>query len=206
MLEELNNEGKKDGMKLNKKKTKIMCNEVARRRPRTGVKIDAEQLEEVTEYKYLGRLITSGNELSKEIGERITSGWRRFGDYSHFLRDKKIPTCLKRKIMDTVILPAMTYGAETWTLTKHLERKLAVAQRSMERSLLNITRREKIRNEIIRSKTGVIDIIEKSEVHERTVGRTCSQNEEHQVGENNIRVDTQRWKTTKRKTQKEMER
>ena len=158
MLEELNNEGKKDGMKLNKKKTKIMCNEVARRRPRTGVKIDAEQLEEVTEYKYLGRLITSGNELSKEIGERITSGWRRFGDYSHFLRDKKIPTCLKRKIMDTVILPAMTYGAETWTLTKHLERKLAVAQRSMERSLLNITRKDKIRNEIIRSKTGVIDI------------------------------------------------
>ena len=63
--------------------------------------------------------------------------------------------------MDTVILPAMTYGAETWTLTKHLERKLAVAQRSMERSLLNITRRDKIRNEIIRSKTGVIDIIEK---------------------------------------------
>ena len=46
----------------------------------------------------------------------------------------------------------------------------------------------------------------KSEVHERTVGRTCSRNEEHQVGENNIRVDTQRWKTTKRKTQKEMER
>ena len=82
-------------------------------------------------------------------------------DYSHFLRDKKIPTCLKRKIMNTVILPAMTYGAETWTLTKHPERKLAVAQRSMERSLLNITRRDKIRNEIIRSKTGVIDIIEK---------------------------------------------
>ena len=176
------------------------------RRPRTGVKIDAEQLEEVTEYKYLGRLITSGNELSKEIGERITSGWRRFGDYSHFLRDKKIPTCLKRKIMDTVILPAMTYGAETWTLTKHLERKLAVAQRSMERSLLNITRRDKIRNEIIRSKTGVIDIIEKVKCMKGQWGRTCSQNEEHQVGENNIRVDTQRWKTTKRKTQKEMER
>ena len=206
MLEDLNNEGKKDGMKLNKKKTKIMCNEVARRRPRTGVKIDAEQLEEVTEYKYLGRLITSGNELSKEIGERVTSGWRRFGDYSHFLRDKKIPTCLKRKIMDTVILPAMTYGAETWTLTKHLERKLAVAQRSMQRSLLNITRRDKIRNRDNKIENRGDRYNRKSEVHERTVGRTCSQNEEHQVGENNIRVDTQRWKTTKRKTQKEMER
>ena len=43
MLEDLNNEGKRDGMKLNKKKTKIMCNEVARSRLRTGVMIDREQ-------------------------------------------------------------------------------------------------------------------------------------------------------------------
>ena len=61
--------------------------------------------------------------------------------------------------MDMVILPAMTYGAETWALTKHQE-KLAVAQRSMERLFLNITKRDQIRNEIIRSKTEVKDIIE----------------------------------------------
>ena len=49
MLEDLNNEGNRDGMKLNKTKTRIMCNEVARSRLRTGVVIDGEQLEEVTE-------------------------------------------------------------------------------------------------------------------------------------------------------------
>ena len=106
-------------------------------------------------------MITSGNEMDKEIDQRITSGWRRFGEYSHFLKDSKIPICLKRKIMDTVILPVMTYGAETWTPTKLQERKVAVAQRSMERSLLNITKRDKIRNEVIRSKTKVVDIIDK---------------------------------------------
>ena len=57
MLEVLNKERKKDGMKLNKKneeKTKtIMCREVARSTLRTGVMIDGEQVEEVTEYKYL---------------------------------------------------------------------------------------------------------------------------------------------------------
>ena len=125
MLEDLNNEGERDGVKLNKTKPKIMCSEVARRRLRTGVMIDAEQLEEVTEYKYLGRLITSGNEISKEIAQRKTSGWRRFAEYSHFLL---FAICLKRKIMDTVTLSPMTYGAETWTLTKHQEKKLAVAQ------------------------------------------------------------------------------
>ena len=49
MLADLNKEGKKDEMKLNKKKTKLMCNRVVRRR---GVMDnDAEQLEEETEYK-----------------------------------------------------------------------------------------------------------------------------------------------------------
>ena len=48
MLEDLNNEFKRDGVKPNKKKTKIMCNEVARSTLRTGVMIDGEQLEEVT--------------------------------------------------------------------------------------------------------------------------------------------------------------
>ena len=37
-----------------------------------------------------------------------------------------------------------------------------VARRSMERSLLNITKRDKIRNEITRSKTGLKDIIERA--------------------------------------------
>ena len=81
---------------------------LGRRRPRRGVMMDAEQLEELAECKYLGRLITSGNERNKEIDQRITSGCRRFGEYSHFLKESKIPICLKRKIMDTVILPVMT--------------------------------------------------------------------------------------------------
>ena len=55
----------------------------------------------------------------------------------------------------------MTYGVETWSLTKHQKNKLVVAQRSTKRAMLNITRRDRIRNEIIRSKTKINDIIEK---------------------------------------------
>ena len=46
MLNELNQEGKKDGMRMNKKKTKIMCNEVASFF-RNGVFVDGEHKEEV---------------------------------------------------------------------------------------------------------------------------------------------------------------
>ena len=68
--------------------------------------------------------------MAREINERITAGWKRFGQYSSFSKDRKMPLCLKKKIMDTVILPSMTYGAETWSVTKHLKNKLAVAQRN----------------------------------------------------------------------------
>ena len=163
LLEELNREGKKGGMEMNKKKTKIMCNEVARRRQRYGISIDGEHLEEVDQYKYLGRLLTPGNEMAKEIDQRIKSGWRRFGQYINFLKDKRMPMCLKRRIMDTVIVPAMTYGAKTCSLTNNQKQKLAVAQRSMERAMFSITRRDKIRNEVIRSTTKVKDIIQKAE-------------------------------------------
>ena len=81
------------------------------------------------------------------------------GNIAIFLTDRKIPICLKRKIMDTVILSAVTHGAETWALKKDQGKKIAVAQRSMERLLFKITRRDKIRNEIIRSKTVVKDVI-----------------------------------------------
>ncbi|MEE4247402.1 MAG: reverse transcriptase domain-containing protein [Kangiellaceae bacterium] len=163
LLNSLNIEGKKDGMRINKKKTKTMCNEAAKRKQMRGISVDGEQLEQVDQYKYLGRLLTPGNEMAKEINQRITSGWRRFGQYSTFLKDQKMPICLKKKIMDSVILPAMTYGAETWSLTKHQREKLAVAQRSMERSMLNITLKDRIRKEVIRSKTQLTDITEKAQ-------------------------------------------
>ena len=88
--------------------------------------------------------------MEEEIDVAITTGWKNLGQYSCFLKDKKIPNCLKKKIYDTVILPLMKYGAETWTLTKRQEKKLAVPERSMERTILNITRQDRIRNVTIR--------------------------------------------------------
>ena len=60
------------------------------------------------------------------------------------------------------VLPTMTYGCETWTTTKYLEQKLRTAQHAMERRMLNITLRDKVRNSEITIKTKVKDIIEKT--------------------------------------------
>ncbi|KAI8438863.1 hypothetical protein MSG28_011207 [Choristoneura fumiferana] len=44
----------------------------------------------------------------------------------------------------------MTYGSETWALTMGLMRKLKVTQRAMERAMLGVSLRDRIRNDDIR--------------------------------------------------------
>ena len=54
----------------------------------------------------------------------------------------------------------MTYGSETWTTTRLLERKLISAQRGMERSMMGISLRDRKRATWIREQTKVEDILE----------------------------------------------
>ena len=68
---------------------------------------------------------------------------------------------LRRKMYNQCVIPTMTYGSETWTTTKQLEQKLRTTQRAMERRMLKITIKDRIKNEEIRRQTHVKDIIEK---------------------------------------------
>ncbi len=53
----------------------------------------------------------------------------------------------------------MPYGADTWTLTKQAHNKLAAARTKMERSMLNITYKDRRSDIWVRERTKVIDII-----------------------------------------------
>ena len=121
MITLLNDEGKKDGMKLNKEKTKIMGNIYANKND-FKISVEGVELTLVESYTYLGQLLTTDNNIAKEISRRTGQGWTTFGKYSHLLNNTKTPICLKRKIMNGVILPAMTYGSQTWSLPKSKER------------------------------------------------------------------------------------
>ena len=69
---------------------------------------------------------------------------------------------LKRKVFEQCVLPVMTYGSETLTLTKASANKFRVAQRAMERAMLGISLRDRHRNDWIRKKTGMTDVIHRT--------------------------------------------
>jgi len=66
-----------------------------------------------------------------------------------------------RRVFDQCVLPVMTYGAETLTLTKKTINRIRVTQRVMERSMLGISLRDRIHNNEITRRTGVVDAVER---------------------------------------------
>lgn len=154
MITDLNRESQKVGLTMNLDKTKTMYPG-----PEIQINVEGTQIERVTEYIYLGQRIELGRSSEKqEIKRRIRAGWAAFGKLSFILKNNKIAQHLKTKVFDQCILPSMTYGAENWATTKENIESIRVAQRAMERAMLNITRKDKVRNERIRNITKVTDI------------------------------------------------
>ncbi|CAG9134349.1 unnamed protein product [Plutella xylostella] len=155
MLSGLNAASRRVGLGMNLDKTKVMYNAHIKPEP---VAVGEATIEVVKEYVYLGQTIRLGRcNFDKEAARRIQLGWAAFGKLRHIF-SSAIPQSLKTKVFNQCVLPVMTYGAETWTLTVGLVHRFKVAQRAMERAMLGVSLMDRIRNEVIRQRTKVTDI------------------------------------------------
>ncbi len=50
----------------------------------------------------------------------------------------------KSHIFNSCVVPALTYGCQTWSATKKIEKKMQYTQNSVERSMLNIRLKDKV--------------------------------------------------------------
>ena len=151
MLQELNQASLEVGLSMNFKKTKIMCNKHAEDTNRK-ITIDNNEIEEVDHYIYLGQRISMETaSKEQEIKRRITLGWQAFGRASAF-QEQRNPN-LPQTFYNQCIIPTVTYGSETWNLTKIQTMKLRSMQRAHERIMLNITWRDHKTAEWIREQT-----------------------------------------------------
>ena len=103
-------------------------------------------------YRYISEWLgRASSELDCIRG--ISLGWAAYGKHKNIL-ESELPICLKKKI-EQIIIPIMTYGSETWSLTASQENKLQVAQRSMGRKILGVTWQDRKSNAWIRERTKI---------------------------------------------------
>ena len=81
-------------------------------------------IENVPGYVYLGQHYSlKEKNQDKEIQRRIMAGWAAYAKHRDIFKSN-LAICLKRQVYNSCVLPAMTYGAETWTLTKQARTNL----------------------------------------------------------------------------------
>ncbi|KAH1004409.1 hypothetical protein HUJ05_005225 [Dendroctonus ponderosae] len=125
------------------------------------------EVQQVTSYKYLGHEIRIGRDNQTfEIFRRIGLTWAAFGNFRESFKSE-LPICLKRKLFNQCVLPVMTYGAETLTLTKKSINNIRTTQVAKEKSMLGVSLSERIHNRDIRRRTGVTDAVTLRELDDR---------------------------------------
>ena len=153
MLQEISDESRRMSLKMNIAKTKVMVVDDS------PINMNNVLIENAQGYVYLGQHYSlKEKNQDKEIQRRIMAGWAAYANHRDIFKSN-LAICQKRQAYNSCVLPAMTYGAETWTLTKQAQNKLSAAQTKMERSMLNITYKDRMTNIWVRERTNVINII-----------------------------------------------
>jgi hypothetical protein len=101
-------------------------------------------LEKVEEFKYLGTTLTYQNSIQEEIQSRLNSGNVCYQAVQNNLSSSLLSKNLNIKIYRTIILPVVTYGCETWSLTLREERGLKVFENRVLRRIFGPKRDEVI--------------------------------------------------------------
>ena len=113
LLMKVKEDSEKVGLKLNIQKMKSTASG-----PITSWQIDAETMETVTNFIFLGSKITADGDCSHEIKRRLLLGRKALTNIDSKLKSRDIIMPSKICIVKAMFFPLVTYGCESWTIKK----------------------------------------------------------------------------------------
>ena len=137
------------GMKVSRSKTEYLC--INGGNDDETVKMEDTKVPRVKKFKYLGSTVQESGSCEREVKKREQAGWNGWRRVSGVICDRRLPARVKRKVYSSVVRPAMVYGLGTVAVTKKQVEQMEVAEIKMLRFAMGVTRKDKIRNEHIRS-------------------------------------------------------
>ena len=105
----------------------------------------------VKEFKYLESTVQESGNCEKEVKRRVLAGWNGWRKVSGVICDKRSRARLKGKVYSSVVKPAMVYRLETVAVAKKQIEEIEVTEIKILRFAMEVTRKDKNRNEYIRS-------------------------------------------------------
>ena len=136
------------GLRINRAKTKVMV--FSDKHPTGMLRLEEEEIEWVEQFVYLGSLITSDNDCSKEIRRRIALATGAMAGFNKIWRSKDIRMNVKAQILKTCVFSVLLYASETWTIKRTDQDRLLAFEMRCYRRLLNIRWQQRITNVEVR--------------------------------------------------------
>jgi hypothetical protein len=140
-------------MRISIDKTEVMV--VGKETKVSNIQMGNEILKKVSEFKYLGNIISWNGKIESAMEHRCSKASQILGQLSPILKHKHVNIDTKRTLYNTISIPTLCYQCQTWTLTAKEKRKITTTEMRCLRRILNITRRDRIRNDEIRRRVGV---------------------------------------------------
>lgn len=151
MLRKLKEEYEKWGLKINLKKTEYLCIGG----DTSNIKIDDDEITNCSKFKYLGTIITDDGKVDEDITTRLAMGRNAIKALHSLIWNNVLRQDTKRRIFHSVVENIILYGAEMWPLTKRRRDRIRSVELDFMRRSLQITKLDKIRNEVVWERAGV---------------------------------------------------
>ena len=101
------------------------------------ITIEERAIEQVKRFYYLGHLITDNGKCESEIKRRIEIARGAFNNISKVIRSTKISISTRLRLIKCYVWSALSYGAETWTISKTLAGRINAFE--MYRKMLRLS-------------------------------------------------------------------
>ena len=90
-------------------------------------------------------MMEESGSCEREVKKRVHAGWNGWRKVSGVICNKRLPARVKVKVYSSMVRPAMVYGLEIVVVTKKQVKEMKMLRFAME-----VTRKDKIRNEYMR--------------------------------------------------------
>ncbi|KAK6743168.1 hypothetical protein RB195_010436 [Necator americanus] len=103
MLNELNETGKRIGLRISRKNTLLMTNAYCED---GGIQLEGSQIVETSSYVYLGCSMSLENDLKEELNRRMRAVWAAFAPVRE-ATDQLTDQDLRAHLFDSTVFPAL---------------------------------------------------------------------------------------------------
>jgi exonuclease III len=142
---------RKKGLLLNVKKTKIMVID-NNRNDFSAFYLEGQQLEEVKDFVYLGSRINTKVSDMQEVKRRLAIARTTVQKMDNIWKSSAVKKYLKLRLLRSTAFAVASYGCESWTFSKKVQKKIDAFEMWAYRRILRVPWTERRTNEWILQK------------------------------------------------------